>query len=110
MPYYMVWGAQKRPQGFMGGKFLDWSKPPVGIFEAENADKACLAAAHAADDMGTFFAVEGNVWGMALVTPEATELGRTNSDVGSASINNRLSRIEQLSERLAKLQLGSGEE
>jgi hypothetical protein len=112
MEFYMVWAAKRRPSGFQGGRYLDWSHPPIGVYEAENPNDAIMAAAKDSDDMGTFFAIPGIAWGMEFYQPKTSQLGRTSTDGGNQQATEaRLQRLLDQQEKLMKtLQLGSGEE
>lgn len=102
MNYYIVFGSIKRPADFMGGKRLDWSNPPVGVYEAETAADACQAAASDEGQMATYFAVEGTPWGVDLLDVPARQLGRTAN--ANDRIAEHLDRIERLDEQRRELE------
>lgn len=88
----------------MGGSFLDWSAPPIGVYAGDTADDACKSAAKDHGEMGTFFAVEGYPWGLELMDAPAKQLGKTGSPVDSmaevlARMENRDSEITALLEQ-----------
>lgn len=100
MPYYMVFGSKKRPV-MGGGKYLDWvSGGPIGVYMTEKPDQACVAAAKDSNDMGTFFAIEGYIWGMEMVEAPTAVGDHRNP-------NQRLERLLEESAKLneARLQL-----
>lgn len=74
--FYIVFGSIRRPTDFLGGKALDWSQPPIGVYQAETAEQACIAAAKDHGTMATYFAVPGTPWGLDMVEAPAKQLGR----------------------------------
>lgn len=101
MANFMVWGSVKRPTGFQGGYYLDWSGPPLGVFVAADEDGACKAAAKKNQQFGTFFAVEGMPWGLDLLETEALELGEEGSAMDK--LNSHLARMEQINKEANRL-------
>lgn len=101
MTFYMVWGSDKRPAGFMGGTFLDWSQPPLGVYAGETPEDACKAAAADRGSLSTFFAVEGFVWGLALMKAEAKQLGKEGSSIDT--LNERLAAAERRDSQIGLL-------
>lgn len=97
MTHYMVWGAERRPQGFMGATFLDWSQPPLGVYEGDTPEDACKSAMVDHGKLSTFFAIEGFAWGIALMEENVKKLGA----VGSPAERNA-DRVTQLLERAAE--------
>ena len=102
MSYYIVFGSIKRPADFMGGKRLDWSNPPVGVYEAATPADACQAAASDQGQMATYFAVEGTPWGVDMVEAPARQLGRSASP--QERMADHLDRIERLDEQRRELE------
>lgn len=102
MAFYIVFGSQKRPTDFMGGKALDWGQPPIGVYSADSAEKACQAAAKDHGQMATYFAVEGTPWGIDMMEAPATQLGRTDSPMDRMA--KHLDRIEELDRQRAQLE------
>lgn len=47
----------------------------IGVFTAENPTEACKAAAMHTRSLGTFVAVEANVWGVDMLESSAKLLG-----------------------------------
>ena len=108
MNYYLVFGSIKRPRGFMGGQFLDWSQPPVGVYKAETAEQACQAAAKDHGQMATYFAIEGYAWGIDMMeVPNTAQLGR--SETPEERMTRVLDRMEETDKRIAQLQAGEGD-
>lgn len=94
--FYIVFGSIRRPTDFLGGKALDWSQPPIGVYQAENAEQACIAAAKDNGTMATYFAVAGTPWGIDMVDAPARQLGKQESS------QDRLARVlEMQEERMA---------
>ena len=60
---------------------------PVGVFEAENAEEACKAAAMHTRSLGTFVAVQCTPWGVDLLHSNAKLLGESElNDVQGESL------------------------
>lgn len=76
MSFYLVFGSTKRPKGFMGGTYLDWGNPPIGVYEAATPEDACRQAAADSGTFGTYFAIDGFPWGIELMHSGARQLGR----------------------------------
>ena len=59
MPQYMIF------LGRMGANQIVWEaqENPIGVFEADTPQEACLKASVKRSVMGAFFAVEGTFWG-----------------------------------------------
>ena len=91
MPFYLVFGSIKRPVDFLGGKALDWGQPPIGVYQADTAEQACMAAASDNGQMATYFAVEGTPWGVDLIDVPARQLGRSKS--GTDALNDRIGQV-----------------
>src|SRR5690242_5190079 len=99
MNYYLVFGSIRRPTDFMGGKALDWGQPPIGVYQADSPENACMAAAKDHGQMATYFAVEGIPWGVDMVEAPARQLGK------SVSGNDRLAALlERMEENDRKAQ------
>lgn len=101
MTFFMVWGSDKRPAGFMGGTFLDWSQPPLGVYAGDTPEDACKAAASDRGSLSTFFAVEGFVWGLALMRADAKQLGKEGSPI--ETLNDRLAAAERRDAQIDRL-------
>jgi hypothetical protein len=113
MPHYMIWGAEKRPHGFMGGSFLDWTKPPLGVWEGETAEEACRHCMVENGMMTTFFAVEGLAWGIALMDQDVPKaLGRqgTPMEREQSRVTALLERAEERQAKIDRLLLEKGGE
>jgi hypothetical protein len=76
--YYMVFGSTKRPL-MGGGSYLDWHDNAIGVYSASEPEEACKAAAQDHGSFGTFFAIEGTVWGLEMLDSTARQLGRKGS-------------------------------
>lgn len=102
MKHYMVFGSVKRPLGG-GGSYLDWTSynNPIGVYEAENPDEACMAAASDIGGMGTFLAVEGNIWGVELLNTKANRLGSTRS--ANDRLAEAMENLEKSNRQIAQL-------
>ena len=86
MPHYMIFNSGRRQDG------LRWDNTPVGVFQADDAETACKAAAADCGQLGTFFAVEGYPWGVEMLAVEGVhKLGETELE----SARNRLREIER---------------
>lgn len=103
MNYYMVFGSTKRPL-MQGGSYLDWGQHPIGVYGGDTADDACKAAASDSGVFGTFFAIDGFVWGLEMLSSEATQLGRTAS--AADRLNRHLDRLAELEVQKAQLEAG----
>lgn len=79
MRSYIVFGSVKRPQGFSGGSYLDWQEKPLGVYQADTGEEACQEAARDSNGMGTFIAVEGILWGVALMESGAKQFGKSEN-------------------------------
>lgn len=75
--FYIVFGSIKRPSDFFGGRTLDWSQPPIGVYQANSPEDACQAATKDHGQMATYFAVPGVPWGVDMVDAPAKQLGRS---------------------------------
>lgn len=74
MKWYLVFSADRRPipghtaygpiESLPTG--LVWASAPVGVFRAGSSQQACQAAAKKQGSIGTFFAVEGEPWGLEM--------------------------------------------
>lgn len=104
MKYYLVFGSVKRPRGFMGGTFLDWGQPPIGVYSGETAKEACHAAAKDSGQMATYFAIEGYPWGIDLMDSSATQLGR--SETADERMGRILDRMEANDAAIRELREG----
>ena len=100
--FYLVFGSLKRPRGFMGGTFLDWSQPPIGVYQATTAEEACQAAAKDHGQMATYFAVAGTPWGIDMMEAPARQLGRSaNAEERMAQI---LDKMDENNQRIQELE------
>lgn len=105
--WYMVWGSQKRPKGFMGATYLDWSQPPLGVYAGDDPDEACKAAMVDHGTLNTFFAVEGFVWGIALMDQDkVNKLGATGTPMDKVAL--MLERAEERDAEITRLLLEKG--
>lgn len=69
--YFIVFGSQMLDRGG-----ICWLANAVGVFECEDAESACQAAAKKAGSVTNFFAVPGTPWGVAMIDDnEVTEYG-----------------------------------
>lgn len=101
--FYIVFGSVRRPADFFGGKVLDWSQPPIGVYQAEDAETACIAAAKDNGQMATYFAVPGIPWGVDMVEAPAKQLGRTESSQDRMNrILDRMDANDKLIDELKK--------
>lgn len=101
--FYIVFGSIKRPADFFGGKVLDWSQPPIGVYQASTPEEACQAAARDHGQMATYFAVSGTPWGVDMMEAPARQLGRTeNSQDRLNRILDRMDKNDELIEELKK--------
>lgn len=101
--FYIVFGSIKRPSDFFGGKALDWSQPPIGVYQADAPEQACQAAARDHGQMATYFAVGGTPWGVDMMEAPAQQLGRTeNSQDRLNRILDRMDANDRLVEELKK--------
>jgi hypothetical protein len=101
--FYIVFGSIKRPSDFFGGKSLDWSQPPIGVYQADTPEEACQAAARDHGQMATYFAVGGTPWGVDLIEAPARQLGRTeNSQDRMNRILDRMEKNDALIDELKK--------
>ena len=101
--FYIVFGSIKRPADFFGGKVLDWSQPPIGVYQAATPEQACQAAASDHGQMATYFAVGGTPWGVDMMETPARQLGRSeNSQDRLNRILDRMDKNDQLIEELKK--------
>lgn len=112
MGWFMVWGSKKRPKGFMGGSYLDWSEGPVGAYMADDAAAACQQAAKDSAIFGTFFAVEGYAWGVELMETGARQLGRREplEDRLHAALDKLDTTDRQIGEAARQYQLPQGDD
>lgn len=101
--FYIVFGSIKRPADFFGGKALDWSQPPIGVYQAQTPEDACQAAARDHGQMATYFAVGGTPWGVDMIEAPAQQLGRTeNSQDRMSRILDRMEKNDALIAELKK--------
>ena len=87
--YFMVWAAGRRQRPGTGWEGpaasvpteLVWDNGPIGVFKVdvdgdEGAELACHAGARKHGHAGTYFAIEGYPYGLAVQAPEGvSELG-----------------------------------
>lgn len=100
--FYIVFGSTRRPADFFGGKVLDWSQPPIGVYQAGSPEEACQAAAKDHGQMATYFAVGGTPWGVDMMEAPAQQLGRTENS--QDRLNRILDRMEQNDKLIEQLQ------
>ena len=100
--FYLVFASTRRPVDFLGGKALDWSHPPIGVYQAESAEAACKAAARDNGQMATYAAVGCTPWGIDLIEESAQQLGRTESS--NDKIARLLDRMESRDAEIKQLQ------
>lgn len=104
MPFYMVFGSSQaqeldRSREARGDETLTWWPNPVGVFQADNTDDACMQAARKSRRMAMFFAVEGIPWGVEMSAQQVGyELG--SPEAKEAAIR---ARIEANEKRIAEL-------
>lgn len=101
MRHFMVWGSERRPQGFMGATFLDWSQPPLGVYGGETPEDACKSAMVDHGRLSTFFAIEGYPWGIALMEEKVNKLGQTGTP--NDRIAALLERAEESAAQITRL-------
>lgn len=101
MNSYLVFGSTKRPV-FGGGHFLDWSEPPIGVYQADDPDEACKAAASDNGTMGTFVAVVCHVWGVEVMPSTARKLGqKATAEERLAAHLDRLAELNEQARQIA---------
>lgn len=98
----MVFGSARRPQGFTGGTYLDWSKGIIGVYQCETVEDAFTAAAKDSNDVGTFFVVEGTPYGVELSdTKHVKKLG--GGDSPQDRLADAMERMEETNRQIAEV-------
>lgn len=105
----MVFGSRRRPV-WGGQSYLDWDGI-IGVYSADEPEEACKAAARDSEAFGTYFAIPGVVWGVEILTPEATKLGdrKSTSEQATDKLTALLERMDKRDEQMARL-LEQGED
>ena len=77
MPYYLVFAIDERTTSTReSAGALKTFAAPLAAFHAEGPTQACHAAAAATKRLTTFFAIEGEPWGIDMIRVDGTsELG-----------------------------------
>lgn len=93
MNYYIVFASRKW-KNVLGETGVSWEAEAIGVFQADNPEQACLAAAHKAGKLTTMFAIPGFPWGLDMVEDQGIkELGQKVDP---------LTRLEKMGARLEK--------
>lgn len=99
--FYLVFGSTQEINQ-QGDQYLFWgANNPVGVFRGDSPDDACKAAAKRTRRMGTYAAIECNVWGLDLLDSGAVELGSEASE-REAKLAEKEAMVDALDARLAK--------